>query len=490
MRESRRAQRPRGGRKHASAIALIGRSESTTHAANERASGSGDRSHRSRGAAGLLQRAIPQSGDIRAILSNAGSLVGSIALQSLLGFPYWWIAARTFPAAAVGFAAATISAMTLLGTVGMLGMGTFLTGELHRQVRDRESLVATALTFAACAGFIIGLIFAIGAPGLLGLHALSGHIGPILLFAAGVGLTSTTNVVDQAVIGLLRGGLQLRRNLVFAVFKLAALAAVGFAGLSAGGPAIYATWVFGLAFSMVWLVALARRQGSHIRLFRPRWSMFRRRRRAALEHHFLNLVLQAPALTTPLVVTATISVTASAYYYSASLISGFLSYGAFALTFALYAVAVRDVNRLRPALQTTLRLSFGLILAANVVLWLGAPLILRAFGREYASQGTIVLRISGIYVLLLIIKDHFIAIARVRGRIVKAARLCAVGAVLELSLAAVGGAYGGLAWVAVGSFSGLLLEASVMAPTVIRELRRTPRRASPASEPGTLIAGG
>jgi O-antigen/teichoic acid export membrane protein len=131
-----------------------------------------------------------------------------------------------------------------------------------------------------------------------------------------------------------------------------------------------------------------------------------------------------------------------------------------------------------------------LILTANVILWLGAPLILRAFGREYASHGTIVLRISGIYVLLLIIKDHYIAIARVRRTIVRAATLCAAGAVLELSLAAVGGVYGGLAWVAVGSFTGLAVEASIMAPTVIRELKGTPRRTSPASEPERAIADG
>src|SRR5947209_5538655 len=206
MRQSRTAHRPQGGRKSE-------RSESANRDSGDDSQASDDRSNGSGSAARLLHTVIPQTGDMRAILSNAGSLVGSIALQSVLGFPYWWIAARTFPAAAVGFAAATISAMTLLGTVGMLGMGTFLTGELPRQVRDRESLIATALTSAVCAGFVVGLLFAVGVPGLLGLHALSGHIGPILLFATGVGLTSMTNVVDQAVIGLLRGALQLRRNL-------------------------------------------------------------------------------------------------------------------------------------------------------------------------------------------------------------------------------------------------------------------------------------
>jgi O-antigen/teichoic acid export membrane protein len=425
---------------------------------------------------------VIRNSGVSAILSNAGSLFGSIVATSLLGFPYWWVAAREFPAASVGFAAATVSALTLLGTLGMLGLGTLLTGELPRRASDRAPLLATALTFAAFAGFLWGLVFAMAAPGPLGLSSLVGRPGAILLFAGGVALTSLTMVIDQAVIGLLLGGLQLWRNIIFSVSKLGLLGVVGVAALSAGGLAIVATWVTGLALSVAWLALAARRQGARLHQCRPRWSLVRRWRRSAIEHHFLNLALQAPTLAMPLVVAATVSVTASAYYYTATLITGFLSYGAIALTLALYAVGVRDVQNLAPALRFTLRLAFAVILLANLVLLVGARFILQIFGPDYAAHAATALRIMGVFAFLMIIKDHYVAIARIRGRVPRAAKLCAAGAVLEIGLAAIGGIYGTLTWVALGALAALTLEVGVMSRTVLRELK-PPRLDRPSAVP-------
>src|SRR5881275_3639940 len=81
----------------------------------------------------LLKKA-PQWVQVNSIiLVNAGSLVGTTAVTSVLGFVYWWLAARQFPPEAVGFASAAISAMMLLATICILGLGTLLVGELPRQ---------------------------------------------------------------------------------------------------------------------------------------------------------------------------------------------------------------------------------------------------------------------------------------------------------------------------------------------------------------------
>src|SRR5438067_3698044 len=97
------------------------------------------------------------------ILVNAGSLMGTTVITSILGFVYWWLAARQFPPEAVGLASAAISAMTLLGTFAILGLGTLLLGELPRQ-RDREaSLISAALILVGAVGGLLGLAFAVGA---------------------------------------------------------------------------------------------------------------------------------------------------------------------------------------------------------------------------------------------------------------------------------------------------------------------------------------
>ena len=69
----------------------------------------------------------------RDLLSNAGSLVMSTGVASLLGVVYWMFATRLFSQRAVGYGSAAVSAMTLLGTIGMLGLGTLLIGELPRR---------------------------------------------------------------------------------------------------------------------------------------------------------------------------------------------------------------------------------------------------------------------------------------------------------------------------------------------------------------------
>src|SRR5947209_17903044 len=98
------------------------------------------------------------------ILVNAGSLVGTTAVTSMLGFVYWWLAARQFPPEAVGFASAAISAMMLLGTVCILGLGTLLIRELPRRLGREVSLISAALIVVCALGGCIGILFAVIAP--------------------------------------------------------------------------------------------------------------------------------------------------------------------------------------------------------------------------------------------------------------------------------------------------------------------------------------
>src|SRR5690349_12709444 len=135
----------------------------------------------------------------RVTLTNAASVMSSQVLTSAVGFVYWWLAARQYSPAAVGLASAAISAMMLLGTASMLGLGTLLIGELPRQPRHAPPLLAAALYTAAGTGAVAGLLFAILAPWLSpDLASLGGSVGVLILFALGVSLTAVTLVLDQA----------------------------------------------------------------------------------------------------------------------------------------------------------------------------------------------------------------------------------------------------------------------------------------------------
>src|SRR5437588_105533 len=100
------------------------------------------------------------------MLFNAGSLVATFVAKAGLGFAYWWVAARQFTPESVGFASATISAMTLLGTFCMLGLGTLLIRELPRQPGQEVALISNALLLVGAVGGCIGLLFALSVPAL------------------------------------------------------------------------------------------------------------------------------------------------------------------------------------------------------------------------------------------------------------------------------------------------------------------------------------
>ncbi|MBV9354703.1 MAG: hypothetical protein JO023_04160, partial [Chloroflexi bacterium] len=124
-------------------------------------------------------------------MANAGALAASRAIAAVLGLGYWSVATRLFPAAAVGFAATSISAMTLLGTAGMLGIGSLLLGELPRQPGRERPLIGVGLLAAGLGGLALGTIF-IGLASRLSadLTPLASSVLSGTVFALGVGLTA------------------------------------------------------------------------------------------------------------------------------------------------------------------------------------------------------------------------------------------------------------------------------------------------------------
>src|ERR1700744_6219552 len=115
--------------------------------------------------------------------------------------------------------------MTLLGTIGMFGLGTMLIGELPRR-ESRGELMTAALIASFLGSLILGMGFALVSLAF-GSHfvEIAGTFVRMVIFSFGVAVTGATLVFDDATIGLMRGGLQLNRNVAVSVIKMAALPA-------------------------------------------------------------------------------------------------------------------------------------------------------------------------------------------------------------------------------------------------------------------------
>lgn len=403
----------------------------------------------------------------QALIANASSLMGTTVVNSALGFVYWWLAARLFPPPAVGLASAAVSAMMLLGNIGMLGMGTWLIGELPRRPSRGPSLIATALAASGTVAGGLGVVLAVAAPRLSAdLRPLAASLPSIALFALGVSLTAVGLVLDQALIGLLRGGVQLWRNALVALIKLVALLALGLWADGQLGLAIYATWVLGTAVSLLAVAGFVARRGTRIRAAHLRWRLLHEIGRPAITHHALNLALQAPGMILPLIVTIMLSARLNASFYIAWMAASFIFMAPAALTTVLYAVSAGDATALARRLRLTLGLSAALGALATAALLPGAGILLGTFGQTYSQQAAASLRMLGLGVFPLTVKLHYVALCRIQNRIPRAAQLMAAGGLLELVAAAIGAGMGGLSGLSLGWLLALGVEAAVTAPAV------------------------
>jgi O-antigen/teichoic acid export membrane protein len=409
-------------------------------------------------------RAQPRHGEL---VQNALSLFNATMVSSALGFAFWLVAARMLPASAVGYGSAATSAMTFLGTIGMFGMGSLLIGELPRLARGRAALTAAATLSCIAGAGVLGVAFALLGPmfGTSMRAIVGGAFGSVLL-VVGVMLTAATLVLDQATIGVLRGGLQLKRNVVFAVGKLVLLVLAALAVRHAGGTWILAAWVGGLTLSLAALVALLRRDGTPIAP-RPDWQLLRTLRRAAGAHNALNLAVQGPRLLLPVLVTVLVSSEANAAFYVAYMIVTFLYIVPTHLSTVLFAVVAKDPSALKSKIRFTLRITAVLGAAGIIFLLVLASPILSIMGAGYTSAAW-ALRLLALGYVPSAVKLHYIAVCRAADRIGHAAIVLGIGAVLELGGAAIGASVGGLNGLTVGFLLAMLVEAAMTGRTVAR----------------------
>ncbi len=425
-----------------------------------------------RGAAGQAKRPLwlsfaPVWRRHRDLLNNASTLVATTGVTAALGFIYWAVAARMFSQRAVGYGSAAVSAMTLLGTIGMLGMGTVLICELPRR-RPRAGLVSAALIASGLGSLVLGLTFAVVAPHLSGRFGnISGTVEQATLFVVGVALTGVSLVFDQATIGLLRGGLQLSRNAVFAAAKLLVLPAAAVILHDDFGMGILAAWVAGTAVSLVPVAIRLRLAHTHV-LPRPDWAVLRGLGRTALAHNWLNLAVTVPQTLIPVLVIVVVSPSANAAFYAAWTLAGFLRVVPIHLSTVLFAVAAADPHVIARKLRFTLRLSLLIGLPGMIVLGLGAHLALSLFGPSYASAATVPLLLLVISYIPGIPKLHYMAVCRATGQIPRAAAVLTVAAAAEVTAAVIGGASGVLNGLSFALLAVYIGEGLVTTPPVLR----------------------
>jgi O-antigen/teichoic acid export membrane protein len=359
--------------------------------------------------------------------------------------------------------------MVLIGRVATIGLGTVLMGELPQHEGSERPLVYSATAISAVVGAFLGagLIVAAGliTPELRALAAPAG----ILLFAVGVATTSSGFVLDQALIGLLRGGLQLLRNTMASIIKLVVLVGIGWIGFAVvppNGGSLLFTWVVGATASMA--VILKVPPSSKDLGQTALWHVPHGLVGLALRHHMLNLAILAPSLLLPVLVTAVISAEANAYFYIAYTIANLGWAVPAALATALYASGARDIGALAARLRLAFWLSIATGIAFNLIMVVAAGALLSIFGAVYADQAGVVLRVLCLAIFPVTITSMYVPIARLERRFLQGTILMIFGMLVSFSFVIAGARFGGLDGAGLGWLVGASLGVLPLIPTVFR----------------------
>ncbi|QTI67093.1 lipopolysaccharide biosynthesis protein [Gordonia polyisoprenivorans] len=392
------------------------------------------------------------------IARSSAALVVSGLGTAVLGLVYWVLAGRMYPASEVGAAAAVITTATMLSAFGNLGIGAYLERFLPIAGERSLTLPSRGLLIGASCGALLGCGFLIVGP----TSEMFDGAAQMWMFPIVVVVLSSFAMLDHVSIAMGRADWSAQKNIVHAVAKLAAAAALA---LSADRLGLIGSWVVtaAVAAALLWWVARRelRLRAADVAFTPTALPPWQTQRRFLAGNYGVYVAGAITPLILPPVVIARVGADQNAYF---SIVWSLVSAVLVLLTMLLgpYVAAMSADDAARPAnspvspnvpatpnapalpnAQVALRrtrqfvaiLVGGATMAALVLIVIG-PVFLRLAGLDYAAHGTVLLRLGATALPLAAVGLAYVGICRVRCRLGPALAVQVISAVTMLSLTA------------------------------------------------------
>jgi O-antigen/teichoic acid export membrane protein len=389
------------------------------------------------------------------MLANSSLLAFGSVLAAGLGFVYWWFAAREFPPAAVGAQSALISTMALVSMLGDVGFSTLLLGRSGGRGRDGHPLIIAAAMAGTGTSLLLG---ALAAGAFCYENWMTGW--DAVLFAIGCALTGLSFVIDNGFIGLGQSRLQFARSTLFSILKLVLLVLVGL--VTRAAPAILLTWVLSLVVALALSCGHAWARGV-LRLVKPDFRGLMDEASVVVHHHFLNLSAAAPGLILPLVVSTCLSPAVNAAFYVGWMVRSVAILGPASLTTVLFSLDSSSPDVMRQKIRFSLMLSLAISTVGLIGFVLLGNVLLRMFNPTYPSLAGAAMPMIGISLIGDTVRLHYVLLSRVNRNMMAGSCWLTLGGCAEVALAALGGLFGNVHWLALGWVVALIGTAAFLA---------------------------
>lgn len=410
------------------------------------------------------------------LLRSAYSLMANTVVTSVLGFGFWIVAARLYPARVVGRDGALIAGLIELSAISQLNLANAITRFLPRLRSRAASALRASYLLSALGAILIGTAFVVVAP--LISHDLRVVMRPTSIaavYVVSLVVWGVFTLEDAALTALRRSYWVPIENGVYGVLKLAALPLLLVGGANHG---VFLAWVIPVAILVVPvnLLLFGRLLPAHARRDAPTDSavmaLGRRRVLNFLAQDYGGTVLARASTTIlPLLVVAVLGTQENAYFYVPFTIAVAFDMLFYGVGTSLVVEGALAEHRIRALASLVVRRFTVVLVPGAAVIALAAPLILLPFGPDYVREGTPVLRLLAVASLFRGVITFYEAVARVRGtgrsilvcELATMAMLLGGAAVLAQPLGLVGVA---LAWLGASA-----IVAAAVTPSLARLLR-------------------
>lgn len=343
----------------------------------------------------------------RALGIDIFAVMTSGAATGLLGFAFWTLAARGYSTAEVGRASALISSATLISILATLSLGSLYERFLPVAGADTRRYVRSGLGVVMLSALLFGTGFLVVGPR----DKLFPNLAEMSVFPFFVVFLAIFAVQDQVLVGLGRTRTILTKNVGQSTAKLIAVGA--FIPLATGSAIVWA-WVLPAAV-IATLITL-----------RVIWPVSRRREgrpdlppRRELFHFFvssyaINGIAVLVPLLVPLIIVSRLGTQMNAYFSMCWLVCNTLGVLLMATAAPFVATASSPGTDLRACTLRFTVMCGGAALAGCVGLLIGAPLVLGIMGRDYAAEGTTLIRLMALTLPAVAVMVIYTAMARLR----------------------------------------------------------------------------
>jgi O-antigen/teichoic acid export membrane protein len=318
------------------------------------------------------------------------ALVVSGAGSAVIGLVFWGFATHLVSAATIGRTSAEIAAMTLLAQLSQLSFGSIFERFLPVAGDQTRAFVTRAYTVCVSVALIIAIAYVSSG---LGHSFLATLFVWRALFVVAVILWTIFSLQDSVLVGLRATRWVPVENILYSLAKLALLPLLIIATASEG---IFIAWLIPVVVMIIvvnWYL-FRRRIPSHVALNLSSEGLPSTHELILLaggQYASLILNVLSGSIVTLIVIDRLGAVT-SAHYYIPAQIAGGASILLWSITRSFTVEASTEPDRLRHFARVTLRTMVVALVPTVVIGFIIAPELLGIFGRNYAAQGTTLLR--------------------------------------------------------------------------------------------------